>query len=338
MNIKDLFSDGGSLMKVILRIVFGWLVLSMLPSSDLYATELIFKWGISEDAYELSSNFKQRVTFSLLQENVRSKIENFLIVENMPYRVFKEAEILPCQFSIFIEGDTKKEILAPLLEHGASFFLDDFESAKHEWAKGLEKELSLIGTSKYKDILSRSLGLGQEVTKSELLKLYEKSTKSDLTSYPFLIQSYLEERKDVLPPFCGMGFSSLALREEDKLVIKQFVSNLANKSVLQIIADRESFESTKNRLKVVHPFRFIGFALEDSILRSTLKKLQKSDFKWAFLVAGLERSLKRKKESGALDSFISGFSAYLGIDEFVVRQYIDLDDFKGLMTHLMSFD
>ncbi len=95
-------------------------------------------------------------------------------------------------------------------------------------------------------------------------------------------------------------------------------------------------EKIWNRLKLVHPFRFIAFALTDDALRLTLEALYKTEFKWSFLVAGLERSLKRKKEAGALNEYVSGFADLLEVDETVLRDFIDQSDFKGMISYLLE--
>ncbi len=313
---------------------------SFIVCSLVHSKELVFKWGIAEDAYELSTHFKDRLTFSLLQENVRSTIEKTLLDLEISHRVFVEAKFLPCQFSVFFDDseDRSGDRLEKLISEDPFCFLEDLEFVRAKYLEHLEKEKSLCLVPDYTTLLKRAIKGVEEVSEIDLISIFNKSTKEKGVSFPFLIQSYLEESNPSSETFATESFFSLSLREEDKELIRQLVSFLANKNILQIVAARETLELTKNRLKLVHPFRFLVFALTDSALRPTLEVLHKSSFKWDFLVKGLERGLRRKKEAKALDEYISGFADLLGVEESVIHNYVDHGSFREMIGFLISLN
>ncbi len=302
-----------------------------------YSKELIFKWGMTEDAYSSSTQLNDRLEVSLLQENVRYKVEKALMALEIPYRLFVEAKLLPCQFSVFFydKEDGKLDEFKDFLAKEPSCFLEEFDLVKERWIEWAQKESRLDEFSKFSIFLKKAEKIVREISEQKLFSILQKNKKDEDFPSHFFIQNYLEEFEVPSGDSDVEGFFSLSLTEEDKKIIREFVFCLSSKSIIQLALDRGSLEAIKNRIKVVHPLRFIAFILTDGSLRQTLESIYKTDFKWTFLVMGLERGLRRKKESKALNEYVFGFADLLKVDEKVIRSYIDHDNFKEIFNYLI---
>ena len=144
-----------------------------------YSKELIFKWGMTEDAYSSSTQLNDRLEVSLLQENVRYKVEKALMALEIPYRLFVEAKLLPCQFSVFFydKEDGKLDEFKDFLAKEPSCFLEEFDLVKERWIEWAQKESRLDEFSKFSIFLKKAEKIVREISEQKLFSILQKKKK-----------------------------------------------------------------------------------------------------------------------------------------------------------------
>jgi hypothetical protein len=102
-----------------------------------------FGWGGKKETYDLTTQLEERWAYSLLQECVRSSIENLLVEQGIPHEIHVEEGFLPCQFSgILSEESEQGEKIVSLLEERDDSLLSQFAEVKKGWLVWLEHRQS----------------------------------------------------------------------------------------------------------------------------------------------------------------------------------------------------
>ena len=95
-------------------------------------------------------------------------------------------------------------------------------------------------------------------------------------------------------------FFELPVSEEEKMLIRKIITNMADKNVVQLLLEKKSMERKGDRIHPVHPMRFAGIVLTDPNLKRCMKAITKSTFKWNGFLDGYE---KRMKEEARAENF-----------------------------------
>lgn len=132
------------------------------------------------------------------------------------------------------------------------------------------------------------------------------------------------------------AFLELPLDEGDKVVIRQFIVNLSERSIEDLLADRQGLEDIKGKLDSIHPLRLAGFIFSDSTTRHHAKILANTEVKSNLFIILLQVEVQSAKENGILDQYLPGFVDFLGLDINVVRHYINQTDYRSLIRYMLQ--
>lgn len=279
------------------------------------AKEMAFKWEVPKGS---SKDLKEIAISSLLQENVRHKIEKTLLELEIPYRLQLEENLLPSQFTLFFD-DTEiatVEELKLLSENNPLYFLDEFDHVRSTWLTWIQKQKSPFSTPDYVIFLDDLANVLEEVSLEDLKDHFRSGIR------------YSTPELDT--------FLTLPLIKEHQEMIRQFITDFADKNMVQLIADRKGMEERKERLVVVHPLRHIGFLWQDLALNQSVRIIRKTNFKWTRFIKGMGRAIQRHKRAGTLNEYIPGFADFLQADRNIIQTYIDQDDYIGMFDYLLQ--
>ncbi len=130
-------------------------------------------------------------------------------------------------------------------------------------------------------------------------------------------------------------FYQLPLTDKDKRFIRSIISTMAEKNIFQLAFERHTLERKGKKINQVHPLRFAGFILSSPDLRSHLKVIKKSSFKWDAFIDGFVKRMKEELSHGNVYQYLSGFAEQTGSTEDHVRHYINKKDYEGLIKSLL---
>lgn len=166
----------------------------------------------------------------------------------------------------------------------------------------------------------------------QLAKSYELRVVEPTDSFYRLPLTEKEKRIIVLPVVEPTDpFYQLPLTEREKRIIHVVITTIAEKNILQLAFIKRSMERKGKRIEHIHPMRFMGYILSSSELRSCLRIIKKSTFKWDAFVAGFSKRMKEEYANNNVYIHIPGFSQQIGGNPEVVTRYIQRKDWEGLV-------
>ncbi len=309
--------------------------------------EISLSWGIPGQTLSESCHLKDRVVFSLLQEDVRNKVEESFFALGIPHKLRVEESTLPCQFSVFFDSKESEKIeeVEMLLASQDIHFLEDFDCVKGLWQEWAQKEQDLNLSPAYVELLDKSDKVFQGTFQKDL-SVVQKSKKAKRSPFNslaqrsearsgFMLPKQRVENGKVFKNLETEAFLSLPMSDEDKNVIRHFIINLANRSVEELMGDREGLEALKNRLDSVHPLRVAAFIFSDSTTVEHARRIMNTDNKANLFIILMQIEMQTARENGSLEKYMPGFVDVIGLDANTVWTYIHGMDYRGLLKYLL---
>ena len=326
-----------------------------------------FQWGKSKSEWNSSGQLKDRWVSFLLQECVRSKLEQEFTNLGIEYDINAEEGLLPCSLSGSFLADAKRKI--PNLEDITHGNLVDFsmelDAAQDFWRQWLcsqnteevptywLRDPPFESSFSYTDFLEQSEKVLQELSLMDVVIAFNSLDSSEVKNrYAGARESsapknaYLPAKKGWEPaPGIARGgeprseeaqlFFDLPLTDEDKKNIRYIVTTMAEKNVIQLLLEKKTLEKKGDQIQPVHPLRFAGYVLTDPVLKRSMKVVSKNSFKWDGFLTGYEKRLKEERRAGTLDCYVPGLADLLEVDRSVIQRYINQENYGGLIKHFL---
>ncbi len=142
--------------------------------------------------------------------------------------------------------------------------------------------------------------------------------------------------KEVTLPSSFQVFTHLPLENSEEKIIKYIITTMAEKNLLQLGFEKKSLKRQGKKIGHIHPLRFAGFIFADPQLKQSMLKITKSKFKWKGFVRGFAGRMQEEAVKNNLVPYIEGFSEMLNVDSEVVTNYVENQDWEGLLRFLCS--
>lgn len=255
----------------------------------------------------------------------------------------------------FLEASAKlvEEIrLEDLLPSLDSFLVDEHRQIQIIYP--MPSHSDLLTTEKVEDLISKVASLSSFYRNSEISEdcvwtleakgepfvgFEEQSTEENGSDLIRLIETKEDAQfhlANAATPFSAQhSFYQLPLSEKDKRVIHSLISTLGHKNVVQLLFDRKEVEKKGKKIDHVHPLRFMGYILSTPELKSDLKLVKKSSFKWDAFIDGFSDRMKKELASGNIYPYVADFAKHIGSTVEHVKHHIDKKDFEGLVQSLL---
>ncbi len=332
-----------------------------------------FEWGTSKSELNSLKKLKERWAFSLLQECIRSKVENEFIDLGIPYEIQVEEGLLPCHFNGFFLAEEKNKIaiLEKIKEGKNVDFSEEFSVVKNLWKKWIQKEkktsfypqwineFSFSPYYSYFEFIGFSEEILQDLQLEDLMVVFSGKKESPIENFLETNSSY-SFRKDLASHSSGLSsdkkgweptadsikigepkseeskrFFDLPVTEEEKSIIRKIITTMADKNVIQLLLEKKSMERKGDKIQPVHPLRFAGIVLTDPNLKRCMKLITKSTFKWNGFLDGYEKRMKEEARAGTLMCYAAGLADLLEVDRFVIMSYLNQGNYGGLIKHFL---
>lgn len=129
-------------------------------------------------------------------------------------------------------------------------------------------------------------------------------------------------------------FFALRLTPRDRKNIQLLLTDLADKSYLQLFVAQSSMNRKGDRVRVVHPMRFIGYILSDPHLHRCLKTVEKDAIKYKEFLRGFEEHMIEKESLNEFLLYAPGFAELIDVD---VQEVIDILESKNYGDLIKNF-
>lgn len=177
-----------------------------------------------------------------------------------------------------------------------------------------------------------------------LIDLREVSAENIEGSSPFLAAYYAERFLSAEQPFQRINegeptplgyFNELPLDGNERKLINKIITTMAEKNIFSLLLEKKSLESKGKKIEHVHPLRFLGYIFGDQNLKSCMRSIRKSHFKWSNFIDGLARRLEEESIRGNLLPYLSGFAQTVQCDAEGARGFLERRDWDGLVRFLL---
>jgi hypothetical protein len=329
------------------------------------------KWGAAKTSYSILSDAESRFVHSMLAECLRSKIASVLSERGIVYTLEVEEGFLPCQFCFSFAEEQKEKIqdIALALKNKDIELLQNFTNIQTTWMSWIQTQKNALDQTYWgeelagreEEFLKKAEEVLHQVAFEDLCEAFQKTEEKGIGKItlqyepktPHLFETANAARSSMSSPKKGWEpppgqsrggqpkseeaklFFELPFPDEDKVTTRKLITSLADKNVLQLLLDRKSLEKKGDKVRHVHPLRFIGFILADSNLNRCMKSISKTTFTWDHFVEGFEKRMKEENKAGNLNRYVPGFADYMEADRNVVQRYINRGDYSGLIKYFL---
>lgn len=130
-------------------------------------------------------------------------------------------------------------------------------------------------------------------------------------------------------------FHQLPLNDKEKRLMKSIFTTMAEKDIIQLALIKRTMTKKGRKVNRVHPMRFAGYLFSNPELKSCMKKIAKSSFKWDAFVDGFSRRMKEENSNNNLHKYVPGFCQEVGANPDEISRYINKRDWEGVVKCLL---
>jgi len=104
----------------------------------------------------------------------------------------------------------------------------------------------------------------------------------------------------------------LSLNSSEQYAITEIISAMGEKNVAVLLLDVIRLRRLGDSIEQVPPLQFIGFVLTNPHLKSCLKKISKSSFKWSSFIDGFGGNMEKEYFQGKILPQLQSFTELVG--------------------------
>jgi len=131
------------------------------------------------------------------------------------------------------------------------------------------------------------------------------------------------------------SFYALPISEKEKKIVQSIFTTMAEKNIIQLALEKRAMEKKGKKITHIHPMRFIAYLFANPELKSCMKKISKSSFKWDAFVDGFSKRMKEENGKDNLIKHVPGFCKEVGADPATITRFIEKRDWEGLAKSLL---
>ncbi len=104
----------------------------------------------------------------------------------------------------------------------------------------------------------------------------------------------------------------LSLNSSEQYAITEIISSMGEKNVGMLLLDVIRLRRLGDSIEQVPPLQFLGFVLTNPYLKSCLKKISKSSFKWSSFIDGFGGNMEKEYFQGKILPELQSFAELVG--------------------------
>lgn len=220
------------------------------------------------------------------------------------------------------------------------------------------------GCPAYSFFVSNSLELLQNLTLNDVHNLFKTSIKDDSRLVEMAVPisynlskaaiqkeldfyktdalvSNIKEDASNAPDIVDL-YVALPITQDEADTIYKIVDTVANTNVLKLAIKQGDLEKKGKKVQGVHPLKFLGTIFANPFLKSCMREIEDSYFKWDGFVYGpsgndgLANRLSLESDKNNMLPYLPGFCQAVKANPDAVRSYIQKRDWEGLVRYLIN--
>lgn len=129
---------------------------------------------------------------------------------------------------------------------------------------------------------------------------------------------------------------TLEVPNEKKELIVELVSTMGTTSTIGLGFKKSHLEEIGRELRGVGPLHFLGYIFSRQDLKTHMKKIRKSSFKWNGFMKGLTPGMKRAYNNQTLMNRLPGFASYLKVSAEPLQKAAQQQDWHQFVEILIN--
>lgn len=236
----------------------------------------------------------------------------------------------------------------------ATYYADQcvFGMGCPSYAYFMATSLNLIAELSLRDVHALVTGCLQDefrhvdLTIPSSLKLEKEEIQEVLSlfqadSFIFHIEEVLEE--PVVVVNISNPYAFLPITEKEAKIIWNIIDTIANSNLIALGFKKGDLEEKGHKINHVHPLRFLGTVFSDPYLKSCMKEIRTSYFKWNGFFEGssgqgFSNRMDQEYKRNNLLPYVAGFSQAVNANPDQIRVYIQKRDWEGFVKYLLKGD
>ena len=114
----------------------------------------------------------------------------------------------------------------------------------------------------------------------------------------------------------------LSLNSNEQYAISEIISAMGEKNVGLLLLDGFRLKRLGDSIQHVPPLQLLGFVMTNSYLKSCLKKISKSSFKWSSFIDGFGGNMEKEFFQGKLLPQLEVFAKLVGGSQDQLEGYV----------------
>jgi hypothetical protein len=128
----------------------------------------------------------------------------------------------------------------------------------------------------------------------------------------------------------------LPLTESEKAMIAKIITILAENNIFELAFIRSEMMKKGDKIRHVHPLRFMGIIFSDPELRRSMEKISHSYFKWNGFINGFAERADEEASRNNLMRHLPGFAQHVNVDADHLAPFIQKRDWEGFLSYLIN--
>lgn len=130
------------------------------------------------------------------------------------------------------------------------------------------------------------------------------------------------------------GNFQITASPKEKEIISTIISDLGSKSLFSLLKERSRLNKLGDQIKNVPPMDFLGVIFTNPKLKSHMKEIYKSYFKWNNIVDGVAGNMEKENKKPDFDDKVRAFAKMLGKDEKVLLEKAHRKEWDDFIHYL----
>ena len=132
------------------------------------------------------------------------------------------------------------------------------------------------------------------------------------------------------------GDFPIPLNNQEKELVRELISSMGNKNDLQLLFKKRHLEKIGDRIRHIPPLVFLGFILSEEPLKSCLKKIKRSPFKWRPFVKGFGDNMEKEMRANRLFCDLKTFASFAKVSSSQLELFARRSEWEAFIKYVLK--
>lgn len=129
-------------------------------------------------------------------------------------------------------------------------------------------------------------------------------------------------------------YDDLVRSKKDEENITELITQLAEKSKVNLLLNALYMEELGDKVRHVHPFKFFGYIFSRQDLKEGMQMILADYWKKNSFVSGMTPALNNEQRVGSLKKHLKHFCKEAQVEPYQIQPFLDSRDWEGMLHFL----